>query len=270
MESVMRLIFCLICSLIVLFVGNSGATSIRTPIQSASANLMRAIKMYAQSHDGEIPSNWSDLDAFLRSKEHPSSWGSDGRSFFFGEMERLLGEKVEEKFLLVADSGIAMAGRDGSSRFDSGTVIVVSASPIGEDRRDEAGRYVIWQKKSGEILSAWIGESLIQNQFREAGATLKTGPIAVQPPTIDKEFDRLVKEYAEANFTNPENPTKKELQDLEDYVADKYKEENSDYDSAESAATESSRAILCLQRARVLNLHLCTIKRRRTTMTTEG
>lgn len=148
--------------------------------------------MYAQDNDGELPSDWKDLDEYLRSREKGASAGDDRRSHFFEAFERQLGGTVEEKFMLVTGLGIAMAGQDGSSRFDSGIVIAVTSSPIGEDRRDGAGRYVIWKNKSGGMRSTWTGESLVKNQFRKAGVELKTGPINVQPPTFDKEFERRV------------------------------------------------------------------------------
>jgi len=158
----------------------------------------------------------------------------------FESFDSILKRRVEDYFVFLPSGSVKMAKHGKDDFFAGGAIISTGTEPVKGDRRNEMGRYVVWQDAGGRIRSNWLEEAVIKAQFAEAGVELPTGPPRVQPPTFEVEATRVASEYAEKNFRDPNAPTPEEIEKFRIYLGEKYSD--SPVGSERDETAESSRS----------------------------
>jgi len=216
------------------------ATTLRTTPQRVSSDLAYILNEYSQANAGSIPDSWKQLDDFIIKTEQLKNPAPKERSFMFESFDSILKRRVEDYFVFLPSGSVKMAKHGKDDFFAGGAIISTGTEPVKGDRRNEMGRYVVWQDAGGRIRSNWLEEAVIKAQFAEAGVELPTGPPRVQPPTFEVEATRVASEYAEKNFRDPNAPTPEEIEKFRIYLGEKYSD--SPVGSERDETAESSRS----------------------------
>jgi hypothetical protein len=136
--------------------------------------------------------------------------------------KQLGGGPLDESVMLVDRHGIEMVTPNKNERFTGGEILAVTASVVGEDRREEEGRYVIWKTPEGRFRTSWLNESVVEMQFAKAGVSLPTEAFLQQPSTLDASPDYMMRKYAQENFKDPKNPTIEEVEKMKADLAERF------------------------------------------------
>jgi hypothetical protein len=140
-------------------VGSVLAASIGTQWEGLAHSIAGKIDSYVKTHDDTLPPNLAAL-------------------FSDGEMALL-----EEQLRGPLSSKVQYFGSNSPTLSNDGQkLLAVVSFPIIEDRREGAGRYVIYASAKGKIGSRWETEEVIQQSAKSAGLPVSTGPVFEERP----------------------------------------------------------------------------------------
>jgi hypothetical protein len=125
------------------------------------------LEIYANTHGGNMPPNWDELEPLLRSGlgtakedlEHPLS-------HYFSYFP--VSPPTWRQSGMIAD----------------GTLVAMTSFVIEEDRRPSKGRYIVYRHADGRFAINWADEDKIQAAFAGAGIILPAATLFKEKPLL--------------------------------------------------------------------------------------
>lgn len=135
-------LFMFVCLQVILLPRGVTADIHRTAEANAVHQLAIAIRVYAQEHDGHVPTKWDQLKGIIDLEK----------------INRSLQQRLQDMYIFVGD------GKE-MPKPELGRVIVIRKRAFRDRDRDEPGGYVVWRKPDGSILDGWLAQAELEERM---------------------------------------------------------------------------------------------------------
>ena len=138
------------------------------------------VEVYAQNHNGSLPTSWSQLDAF-------TSLNAFGNP------------PIQDRYALIT-------GAFPSEELGGAQVLIIGDGPSSDNVEKGAGRFIVYRTKSGEYLHGWYSEPKVQKIIAQTHIVVP--PLPITPPTSNPQLQPPVtsNNQVQENNTSPQQP----------------------------------------------------------------
>ena len=183
------------CLLLVAIWGCSAEATTKTTAEATAVrSIQLAIKIFVSQHDGQFPTNWAQLGAYIHIDDLNEQ-----------TLIRSSAYPIQEHYVFVHDKILL-------PDTNSGDVFLIRTSPLTNDFFPDGGRYIISQTR-GEALFNYLSEINVQKMLREAGVTALPKPLvehtnatAARPVAVPNSWSNAPTAIEHASFKGGTHP----------------------------------------------------------------